>query len=383
MTTNSSIRHTVVFRQGEDDYHTYRIPSIVRALDGTLVAIVEGRRDRGSDPGGGHIDLCYKLSQDGGDSWSERRFLDLVPEGWGASNPTAVVERASGRLIVVFNRWQPGRGGRNSRPGTLDNQLWLRRSDDHGRSWSEAVDITAQGRDIQTWGQAVPGPGHGIQTAGGRLVIPVNAPCLPADPAHPERSHGLSTAAADRADESGPAPARTSSFALYSDDGGHSWRRGRPNGRFTTESQIVELEDGRLMMDARQKDAVPHRWVAFGDDGGESWSEPRPGQVLTQICAAVGRCQLPGGGSVLVWSGLRAPASAEAPAAEQRRDLVVRLSRDQGRSFPVERLIGPGPAAYSDLAILEVGVVGVLWEGGGDHRYEKVTFTRVPLSALI
>lgn len=364
-----------VFRQGEDGCHTYRIPSLTVTPDGTLLAIVEARRDRGSDPGGGHIDLCFKRSTDGGRTWGRREFFDRSEEGWAASNPTAVVERASGRVIVVFCRWEPGRGGKNSRPGTSDNQLWLRTSDDSGRTWSPAADITAMGRDMERWGQAVPGPGHGIQAADGRLVIPVNAPCLPPDPA-PERTYGLAAGAG------GPVPARTSSFALFSDDRGATWRRGRPLGRFTTENQVVELDDGRLMMDARQKEAVAHRWVAFSDDRGESWSAPRPGQELTQICAAIARGPAPADGPApLYWSGLKTPVPGSA-SDQARRDLVLRVSRDGGDTFPGELEIGPGPAAYSDLAVLPDGSAGILWEGGEEWRYEKIFFTRVFPGAL-
>ena len=342
-----------VFVQGEEDYHTYRIPSVVQAPDGTLIALAEGRRDNRGDPGNGHIDLVYKISRDGGSSWSKRRFFDHSEEGWSASNPTAVVERDSGRVFVLFNRWKPGCGGRNSRPGTLDNQLWLRYSDNNGETWSEAVDITEQGRDVERWGKAVFGPGHGIQTADGRLVIPVNAPR-----------------------EKGDDLQNTASFALYSDDKGQSWMRGEQIGRATDENQIVELDDGRLLMDARQRgDDVPHRWNSVSTDGGESWSPPREGQKVTKICAGIIRCSQPGDTekSFLLWS---------APKGPGRRDLVLRISGDQGASFPAETLVGSGPTAYSDLAALDDGSVAILWEGGEESLYEKITFSCISKEEL-
>ncbi len=337
-----------VFMQGEEGCHTYRIPSLIQATDGTLIALAEGRRDNSGDPGQGHIDLVYKTSKNGGESWSDRRFLDRSVEGWSASNPTAVLERDSGRVFVLFNRWKPGRGGRNSRAGTLDNQLWLRYSDDNGETWSDAVDITEQGRDVRRWGKAVFGPGHGIQTGKGRLVVPVNAPRGKGDDLQ-----------------------NTASFALYSDDEGENWKRGKQIGVPTSENQIVELDDGRLLMDARQRGKdVENRWVAFSTNHGESWSKPCIGQIVTQICAGVARCPRPDDeeGSVLLWS---------APKGPGRENLVLRISDDQGVSFPTEIMVGPGPAAYSDMAALNDGSAGILWEGGENFRYEKIFFTRI------
>ncbi len=103
-----SPEHSTVFRQGEDGYHTCRIPSIVQAKDGTLIAIVEGRRDSSHDPGGGHIDLVYKLSNDGGRSWSSLRIFEKSKEGWGASNPTSVVVNGIGRIIYGSTGVDPG-----------------------------------------------------------------------------------------------------------------------------------------------------------------------------------------------------------------------------------------------------------------------------------
>ena len=128
-----------VFTRATEGYHTYRIPSLVKANNGTLMALVEGRRDRAHDPGGGHIDLVCKRSQDG------------------------------------------------------------------GRTWSAPADLTRSGRDVARWATAVFGPGNGIQTRQGRLVIPVNA----REPL-PE-SEVL----------------RRAAFALYSDDGGQTWSEPR------------------------------------------------------------------------------------------------------------------------------------------------------------
>ncbi len=353
---NGSLEHNTVFSAGEDGYVTYRIPSVIYTSDGTLIAIAEGRRDNRQDPGGGHIDLVYKLSSDGGRSWSSLMIFAQSEEGWSSSNPTAVLRNRDGRILVLYNVWKPGRSGNPgpmvSRPGEMDCQLKIRYSDDNGKTWSDERDITHQGRDVKNWGIAVFGPGHGIETATGRLVIPVNA-----------NSPGYAF------DDPGK---KWSAFALYSDDGGENWNRGKQVNEFACENQIAELDDGRLMMDARVSDRDPgFRWTAFSDDQGETWSEPEPGQICPPIAASIIRYpnQDKSKNSLLLWSGLKGPG---------RKNLVIRLSSDQGISFPVELLVGAGHVAYSDMSLIDNGDVGVLWEGGEETPYDNLIFTRIP-----
>ncbi len=352
---NGSLEHNTVFSGGEDGYITYRIPSLISASDGTLIAIAEARRDNRQDPGGGHIDLVYKLSHDGGRSWSSLRMFAQSREGWSSSNPTSVIKNSDGRILVLYNVWKPGRSGNPgpmvSRPGEMDCQLKIRYSDDNGRSWSDERDITHQGRDVNSWGIAVFGPGHGIETRSGRLVVPVNANSPGYEHDHPDK--------------------KWSSFALYSDDGGENWNRGEQVNEFACENQIVELDDGRLMIDARVSDRdTGFRWTAISGDQGETWSEPEPGQVCPPIAASIISYPNPdiNKNSLLLWSGLKGPG---------RKNLVLRLSSDQGISFPLEILTGPGHAAYSAMYLIDNGDVGVLWEGGKETPYDNLIFTRV------
>ena len=68
-----------MFTAGTEGYHTFRIPAIVTAPDGSLIAFAEGRKDNRHDPGGGDIDLVYKRSSDQGKTWSALKVLDDPP----------------------------------------------------------------------------------------------------------------------------------------------------------------------------------------------------------------------------------------------------------------------------------------------------------------
>lgn len=353
--------HVDVFRSGTEGYHTFRIPAIVTAADGTLIAFAEGRKENRSDPGGGDIDLVTKRSRDGGASWSALAVLDDPGQGWAASNPTPVLDRNKGRLWVLFNRWEPGRGTASSRPGTSDNQAWARWSDDHGATWSQPIDLTRVARDFDHWGAIFFGPGGAIQTRSGRLIVPA----------------AMCPDSFDFFISLGGFSGRTSlmrAYALISEDGGTSWRRGALVKAQTDENQLVELADGAILMDARQG-AGEHRWLTFSSDGGATWSDPVPGQNVTPIAAAIERYSFEEAGqpSRILWTG---------PAGPGRRRLVVRLSYDEGQTFSVERLLYGGLAAYSDLTVLADRSVGVLWERGVSQPYQFITFTRFGIDFL-
>ena len=60
---------TIVFSKGENGFDTYRIPALVEAADGSILAFAEARKFSRSDTG--DIDLVLKRSTDGGKTWGE------------------------------------------------------------------------------------------------------------------------------------------------------------------------------------------------------------------------------------------------------------------------------------------------------------------------
>ncbi|MCD6339249.1 MAG: exo-alpha-sialidase [Verrucomicrobia bacterium] len=337
--------HTDVFVSGKDGYHTYRIPAVETAPDGSLIAFAEARKYSAADPGHDKqdIDLVFKRSADQGAAWSAMEILEDPGELWSAANPATVVDRAAGRVWVFYLRSRPGRSTLTARPGTDDFQTLARWSADNGRSWSAPIDLTPVARDLKdpAWRASVPGPGGAIQTRTGRLLVPM-----------------WKTPFAN--------------FAIYSDDHGRTWRRGRQAAGIQggNENQLVELANGRILMDIRQS-REPRRWLIESADGGQSWGPPRPGLPVTPVMCAIERWTLQARGddrNRLAWTGPKGP---------KRRRLAIRVSYDEGRAFPRERIISHQYAAYSDLTILPDGSVGVLWERGVERGYQFITFTRL------
>lgn len=338
------LQQTDVFVSGQGGYFAYRIPALEAAPDGTVLAFAEGRKNNLGDPGyeGNDIDLVVRRSTDAGATWLPMTIIEDPGEKWSAGNPATLVDRDTGRVWLFYLRCKPGRNTETARPGTDDSQILARTSSDNGLTWSAPLDLTAVSRDMADpkWRCSVVGPGGGIQARDGRLVIPVW-----------------------RFEPWGD-------FAMFSEDHGVTWHRGAlAPGLVGDECQLVELADGRLLLDVRQQTG-PKRSIVTSSDGGRTWSAARPGEAVTPVCCAIERFTLESRGedrNRLVWTGPKGPG---------RTNLVVRVSYDEGQTFGKERLLAAGPAAYSDLAILKDRTVGVLWERGAERGYQFITFAR-------
>jgi len=207
----------VVFNGGDESiYHSFRIPSIIKTKNGTLVAFAEGRRWSPSDYG--DINVVYKRSTDNGNTWlSLGEVVGKGPGTWG--NPTAVYDPtvgANGR-IWLFLEWNDSAKHKFSDfKAWGDRKIHTSYSDDDGITWSDPLDRTST-LTPTTYKWDCVGPGIGIRTAydhPGRLIV--------------------------------PAMGRN----IYSDDHGNTWTSAPISGG-TDESTIVELMDGSLMRNDR------------------------------------------------------------------------------------------------------------------------------------
>jgi sialidase-1 len=350
-----SMMQVDVFGPGDNfgiPYH--RIPAIETALDGSLIAFAEARKDIGDEGTMDQdIDLVYKRSTDNGVTWSPVQILEDPGELMAAANPVALVDRTTGRLWVFYILARAWQTSETSQPSPGDILARARWSDDNGQTWSEPINMTAVMWDSgnPAWRASIPGPGGAIQTRTGRLLVPV---------------YGAPPAA----------------FTIFSDDHGRTWKRGQfvPSSLADGEGQMVELADGRILMDFRQIDG-PTRWLAESTDGGETWSVPWPGIRVTPVACAMEYFTLRGGGGELnsiLWTG---PSGIDPTDVDPcaRWGLTVRMSYDEGRTFSRPLLIAAQNAGYSDLILLRDGTAGILWERGEPFQGTFITFTRLNL----
>lgn len=363
-----------LFAAGDAGYAAYRIPALVVTPQGTVLAAAEARKLNRSD--WGIIDLFCRRSLDHGRTWEPARRLvgpddlpaGIVPnparkpdsrvDGLTINNPTWIADPGSGRTFLLFC--------------VEYMRSFIVESDDAGLTFSRPREITAafetfRTRDGYDWRVIATGPGHGVRLTSGRLVVPV----------------WLSTADGDNPHS--PSVNAT----IYSDDAGRTWQAGEivagrggdvPN---PNESVVAEAAPDRVVINMRSPSPRNRRAIAWSKDGASGWSRPEYVEDLWEPVCMASLVRLPDGN--LLFSN---PASLEpqpqrpnAPG-RQRRNLGLRTSADQGKSWSEPLVIEAGPSAYSDLAVASDGTVLCLYEHGEKGPYEKISVTRIPAAAL-
>ena len=348
----------VVRAPGQDGIHTYRIPGLVTTNSGTLIAVYDVRRT-GSGDLPGDIDVGMSRSTDGGKSWKPMVIImDMGSDPrWrhdGIGDPSILGDRVTGKIWVAATWSHGNRSWRGSGPGLAPadtGQLMLAGSQDDGRTWSKPINITRQIKD-PSWRFVLQGPGKGITMRNGTLVFPAQF-----------RS-------SDRSKHAG----RPFSTVIFSKDRGKTWSIGTGVRVGTTESQVVELMDGSLMINCRDNRGGS-RSIYTTDDLGKSWT-PHPssrGALPDSVCmASLIRVNHKVHGPLLIFSN---PATTRG-----RHHMTIKVSRDEGLTWPkqyhtlYDERAGFG---YSCLTQINNNHVGVLYEGKRSLRFVRFSINKL------
>lgn len=387
---------TAVFRNGEHGYACFRIPSLVRAGDGSLLAICEGRVQNCRD----HdrpIRVVCRRSLDNGRTWGQLTVIGENVLGDGeeyiAQNPSPVVDLLDpqypqGVVFVVFNKTEFSEFKMTEGKGV--RRVCVTRSLDHGLTWEPPVDITGQVHrpfnpaytavyadaaqryhHPEDWRQQVSATGHAIQLRGGG----------PGSPTHGRLFYAASVTVGDRD------VYHSQNYAFWSDDHGQSWQVGgiSPHEGHN-EAMAVELEDGSVMVNIRnyhdgkpvgRRAVVVNTFDQVGDIRfGEHAQDPE--LIEPTIQASIHRY------AFRAETGLGQPGCilfAITDHPSRRENLSVRVSYDDGRTWACKRVIDPGPSAYCDLVVQKDGLVGILYERNYGPEY-GICYTSFSLAWL-
>jgi N-acetylneuraminic acid mutarotase len=133
------------------------------------------------------------------------------------------------------------------------------------------------------------------------------------------------------------------------------------------------------MLNMRNHPAKPEnfRMVATSDDGGRTLTPARPDRALIEPPAQASLLRLT---TAAVHDRNRLLFAN--PASARRERMTVRLSYDEGRTWPVARVVHEGAAAYSSLVAIDDRTIGLLFERGERSPYERITFARLALDWL-
>ncbi|MFJ3089649.1 exo-alpha-sialidase [Streptomyces sp. NPDC086838] len=328
----------------------YRIPALTTSNKGTVLAAYDARPTLGDLPS--NIGIVLRRSTDGGTTWQAQQVVrkDAAPKGYG--DPSLLVDRTTGRIFLFYAAGEnqgflgSATGNDESDPNVL--QADYSYSDDDGLTWTHRR-ITKQIKN-PGWGGMFAASGEGIQLRNGahkgRLVQQ-----------YAIRNNGANYA-----------------VSAYSDDHGETWHMGTPVGPGGDENKTVELNDGTVMLNNR---SAPYRTVAYSTDGGVTYT---PFVQDTQLPDPANN------GSIMRYAP-DAPASNPQSSwllfsnteATSRKNLTVKMSCDNGKTWPIRKVVDAGAAAYSTLTRLPSGRLGLLYERGD---YEHITYSSFDLQWL-
>ncbi|HPW79023.1 MAG TPA: sialidase family protein [Bacteroidales bacterium] len=317
-----------------DSVTCYRIPSIVTAPNGDLVVAIDERRESCADlyPNK-NIDIVIRRSEDNGKTWTPIQTVVDFPYGEAGSDPSMIVDGATGDIFLFYNYM-------NNNTGDRIYNLQYVKSSDCGQTWSESVDITSQITPAE-WEKDFKfiTSGRGTYTRDGKMLHTlVNL------------NRGL--------------------HLIASDDHGQTWYRIETAIQPADESKVIELSDGRWMINSRVNDKKGTRYVHISSDQGKTWNSYRETQLTDPGCNAgivsytyekKGKTQ-----QVLLFSHANDPT--------ERKNLTVHISYDDGVTWSEGKVIYEGEAAYSSITMLPNGDVAVFYEKDNYTKNEVVVF---------
>ncbi len=312
----------------------FRIPSIVTAKNGDLVAAIDERVPNGGDLiYNDNVNIAVRRSKDNGKTWTPIQIAVDYPLGESASDPSMVVDQKTGHIFLFFNYMNLA---------TAKGEYYMQYvvSKNHGRTWSKPVDITDQVSKPE-WKKDFKfiTSGRGFYTSDGKII------------------HTLVNI--------------NNGLRLFgSDDHGKSWYMIDTPVRPADESKFVELFDGRWMINSRVN-GVSRRHIHISDDKGKTWTTHADSTLIDPSCnASIVRYTAKTDGydkNRLLFSN--------AASEKGRKNLTVRVSYDNGETWAHSKVIYPGGTAYSSMTILENGDIAVFFEKDGYTKNEVVIFS--------
>lgn len=327
------LAHTLLFQPGEYNSTNYRIPAIITAKDGSIVAVTDKRKyNEGDLPE--DIDIICNRSTDGGHTWSEPYTIALgtgVNHGFG--DCALAWSNDDNGLIAGF---VGGPGLWNSTPSN-PIRSYISRSYDNGQTWTEPEDIThfifgdnCIVPEQRTWRASFFGSGNGLRTSTGRIMF---VAAIRETTAQSLNNH-----------------------AVYSDDNGVTWQVSGRASVAGDEAKVTELVDGRILMSIRH---AGNRWYNISEDGGETWQPT----TSTWYDITAPACN----GDMIRYTSENQGHDKNrllhsVPYGNSRTDVTVYVSYDEGETWPVKKCIVPYSSAYSSLCILPDGTIGLYVE---------------------
>jgi len=343
-----TLTHIDIF-PNEGNSH-YRIPSIVTANDGTILAFCNRRVGSVADKVLESA-LVLRRSKDGGKSWLPIQDI-YARKGWRVGIGSVIVDVNTGEIMVIHSRLPGTQFAKRQNEKSMDiTGRMIARSADSGNSWRfDKMNITPN--SIGKLGHCH-GSGTGITLRFGpsksRLLMPARFALKKGEGANNlKKNHH--------------------NCAIYSDDHGKTWKTSEPVQAGTGEGCLVELSNGIIYYNSRAYFHDGKRRIALSNDGGKTFESFSKSDVLTECNHGTNAALLgvpPPFHEKHVILFANPPIHAKGSNLNRdRRRITVRLSFDDAKTWPKSKVIFEGPSGYSSLTLTNDGTVLLLYEKG-------------------
>lgn len=337
------LARTTLLRPGDYNSTNYRIPAVITARNGDVIAVTDKRKYNNGDLPE-DIDIVCNVSSDGGHSWTEPYTMAYgTGYGQGFGDCALALTNDENGIIAAF---VGGPGFWGSTP-TNPLRMYISRSNDNGMTWTEPEDITHQiygaecdDPERKDWLGGFFGSGNGLLTSTGRIMFVV-------------------------AMRETDAREAVCNHAVYSDDNGLTWKVSERASVGGDEAKVTELVDGRILMSIRHGG---NRWYNISEDGGQTWQTST--SEWTEINSTA--CN----GDMIRYTSINNGDDKNrllhsSPVGNSRKNVTVFVSYDEGETWPISRCIVPYNSAYSSLCILPDNTIGFYveesYQGEGDY----------------
>ena len=377
---NFSIGPTILFQSKISPKQTYRIPAIIVADNGNIIAIGDNRYSHNSDIGTENnkpIDIVYRISKDGGYKWSGEKII--LPKSPANAQITTkdnkgdalVFKHPDGTLICMA---VSGGGYAGASSDSTRSRIVRSVSTDNGENWSNWEEVGNSLIDTikQKHGKpkAFMASGRGLTLADGTLT----AGMLSGD-------SGVFVYA-------------------FSKDKGITWQYGGSinstggNGTINEPKVIAELDDGRLLASVRNASGSGNNQTTITQTKNRMYAIfDKTGSAMPSSLSAwsfkCGNVNAEG----VVWTRIGIEDKTRIihiqGGPNYRRGLKLYVSEDQGNTFPKDYTItgstwaDQDKTAYSSLDVCGDGtIVTLAEERSKTGEYYDLVFRRYNMKAI-
>lgn len=328
---------TKIFQKNENlKGGCYRIPSLITAQDGTLLAVADQRYNNCRDlKDNDEIDIVLRRSFDNGSTWTPIQKVVDYPKGQSSSDASMVLNKITGEILLFYNYMDL----KNARD--IYKQFYVI-SKDNGKTWSNPREITNQIAPKDSYKDfKFITSGRAVQDKNGIIYQTLV-----------DLQKGV--------------------YIFKTEDGGISWSllTDRPV-KPADETTIAIADNGNILLNARVRGLGARKLYEFTPQG-ELILDKVLKDLTDPACNASFISYNVGKNNILLFSN--------ANSKKERKNMSIKFSVDNAKTWSKGKVVNPDHSAYSSLTQMSNNNVGILYEVD-DHA--SISFNVLPIDWVL